>query len=89
VWTKDLGIVEAELESRGMSTWPDTRFMRLYDPGTERLTASGTLGLRVANLIRELTFWRLAVMMVDENARSKKARITAKPPWNTGTRNSS
>lgn len=81
-WSKELGAVASELESTGMKHWPDTRWMRLDDPRSRRLAASGWFGLRIVNLVRELTFWRLVVLVIDENGERRKVKIKTQPPWN-------
>lgn len=69
------------LEERGMRLWPDTRLMRLDNPLTERLVASGRLGVIVVNVLRRFTFWRLAVMMVEGRGRRRKAEVRSEPTW--------
>lgn len=65
----------------GLKTWPDTRLMRLDDPVSERLARRGGLSLHLMNLLRELTFWRLAVELVDRKDKRSKVEIQDVPPW--------
>ena len=69
------------LVDTGLRTWPDTRLMRLEDPASVRLARRGGLSLRLVNLLRELTFWRLAVELVDGRGRRLKVEVHQVPPW--------
>ena len=73
--------VRGDLVGVGLKTWPDTRLMRLNDPVSERLARRGGLSLRLVNLLRKLTFWRLAVELEDGQGRRLKAEVREVPPW--------
>ena len=55
--------------------------MRLNNPVSERLARRGGLSLRLVNLLRKLTFWRLAVELEDGQGRRLKAEVREVPPW--------
>ena len=73
--------VRGDLVGVGLKTWPDTRIMRLDDSVSERLARRGGLSLRLVNLLRELTFWRLAVELEDGQDRRLKTEIREVPSW--------
>ena len=73
--------VRGDLVGVGLKTWPDTRLMRLDDPVSERLARRGGLSLRLVNLLRGLTFWRLAVELEDGQGRRLKTAVRDVPPW--------
>lgn len=73
--------VRGVLVGVGLDTWPDTRLMRLEDPVSVRLAARGGPSLRLVNLLRKLTFWRLAVGLVDGRGGRLKAEVREVPPW--------
>lgn len=80
-WSVPMRGVEEQLEQAGMRVWPDTRLMRLNDPLSERLARHGGASLRVVNLLRRLTYWRLAVELVDGGGKSRKAELRYVPTW--------
>ena len=80
-YTAEMSEVRGDLVGIGLKTWPDTRLMRLNDPVSERLARRGGLSLRLVNLLRELTFWRLAVELEDVRGGRLKAEVRDVPPW--------
>lgn len=80
-YTVEMREVRGDLVGIGLKTWPDTRLMRLDDPVSERLARRSGLSLRLVNLLRELTFWRLAVELVDRKDKRFKVEIQDVPPW--------
>ena len=55
--------------------------MRLDDPVSERLARRGGLSLRLVNLLRKLTFRRLAVELENGQGRRLKIKVRDVPPW--------
>ena len=80
-WTAIMKEVGGDLVDSGLSTWPDTRLMRLNDPLSEWLARRGGLSLWLVNLLRRLNFWRFAVEFVDDQGRWRKAEVHEVAPW--------